>query len=75
METYLFDVLLLQSYAKQQNDAKLMVDVMKLLKANDMPLQPGTADIIFRYINQRLSYFLIIGRAYKFIMLPNLYAC
>ncbi|KAI3743968.1 hypothetical protein L1987_57040 [Smallanthus sonchifolius] len=43
----IFDVMLSQSYAKQHNDVNLMVDVIKLLKANDVPLQPGTADIIF----------------------------
>ncbi|CAK9145526.1 unnamed protein product [Ilex paraguariensis] len=35
-------------YAKQKNDSKLMVEIMKLLKKNDLPLQPGTADIVFR---------------------------
>ncbi|KAL6971341.1 hypothetical protein U1Q18_031019 [Sarracenia purpurea var. burkii] len=34
-------------YAKQHNDAKLLVEIMKLLKRNDLPLQPGTADIVF----------------------------
>ncbi|KAJ9563476.1 hypothetical protein OSB04_008636 [Centaurea solstitialis] len=34
-------------YAKEHNNANLLVDVMKLLKANDVPLQPGTADIVF----------------------------
>lgn len=33
-------------HAKEKNDANLMVDIMKLLKANDLPLQPGTADIV-----------------------------
>lgn len=33
-------------YAKNHNDAKLMVEIMKLLKRNDLPLQPGTADIV-----------------------------
>lgn len=28
---------------------KLMVEIMDLLKKNDLPLQPGTADIVFRY--------------------------
>lgn len=46
-----FVAMLLQLYAKQKNDAKLMVEIMKLLKKNDLPLQPGTADIVFRYIN------------------------
>lgn len=39
----------LQLHAKDQNDAKLMVEIMDLLKKNDLPLQPGTADIVFRY--------------------------
>ncbi|KAI4345465.1 hypothetical protein L6164_012589 [Bauhinia variegata] len=34
-------------YAKSHNDTKLLVEVMKLLKTNDLPLQPGTADIVF----------------------------
>ncbi|KAB1214048.1 hypothetical protein CJ030_MR5G017311 [Morella rubra] len=34
-------------YAKNHNDGELMVEVMKLLKRNDLPLQPGTADIVF----------------------------
>uniref|UniRef100_A0A7N1A3X3 Uncharacterized protein n=1 Tax=Kalanchoe fedtschenkoi TaxID=63787 RepID=A0A7N1A3X3_KALFE len=34
-------------HAKEQNDTKLMVDIMKLIKRNDLPLQPGTADIVF----------------------------
>jgi hypothetical protein len=27
------------------------VEVMKLLKRNDLPLQPGTADLVFRYVD------------------------
>ncbi|MFQ6632613.1 hypothetical protein Gotur_009257 [Gossypium turneri] len=38
----------LLSYAKAHNDAKLMVEVMRLLKRNNLPLQAGTADIVFR---------------------------
>ncbi|XP_076931028.1 uncharacterized protein LOC143596035 [Bidens hawaiensis] len=38
-------------YAKQHNDVNLMVDVLKLLKTNDVAVQPGTADIVFRYVN------------------------
>ncbi|MBA0801444.1 hypothetical protein Gohar_011810, partial [Gossypium harknessii] len=37
----------LLSYAKAHNDAKLMVEVMRLLKRNNLPLQAGTADIVF----------------------------
>jgi hypothetical protein len=50
--------MLLQMYAKQHNDVNLMVDVMKLLKSNDVPLQPGTADIVFRYVNQHHLCFI-----------------
>ena len=38
----------MQSYAKVHDDAKLMGEVMQLLKGNNLPLQAGTADIIFR---------------------------
>lgn len=40
----------MQSYAKVHNDAKLMVEVMQLLQRNNLPLQAGTADIVFRWI-------------------------
>ena len=43
-------LLWMQLHAKQHNDAKLMVKVIKVLMKNDIPLQPGTADIIFRYM-------------------------
>lgn len=31
-----------------------MVDVMNLLKSNNLPLQPGTADIVSRYVGSVL---------------------
>lgn len=34
-----------------------MVEVMKLLKKNGLPLQPGTADIVFRYVGYLLTQF------------------
>ncbi|XP_061994108.1 uncharacterized protein LOC133712045 [Rosa rugosa] len=37
----------LLTYAKEHNDVKLMMDVMTLLKENNLPLQSGTADIVF----------------------------
>ncbi|KAG4962820.1 hypothetical protein JHK85_040266 [Glycine max] len=37
-----------KAYAKNHNDTKLLVEVMRLLKKNDLPVQPGTADIVFR---------------------------
>ncbi|KAI6693111.1 hypothetical protein NL676_020821 [Syzygium grande] len=38
----------LLQYAKEHKDATLMQEVMKLLKTNNLPLQPSTADIVFR---------------------------
>lgn len=38
----------LQMYAKQHNDVNLMVDIMRLVQKNDLPLQPGTADLVLR---------------------------
>lgn len=46
----------LQLHAKQHNDVKLMVEVMKLVKKNDLPLQPGMADIVFRYMSINKSF-------------------
>jgi hypothetical protein len=40
----------LQLYAKHHNDVKLMVEVMKLLERNHIPLQPSTADLVSRCI-------------------------
>ncbi|XP_073301690.1 uncharacterized protein [Primulina huaijiensis] len=34
-------------HAKQHNDVNHMVEVMKLVKKNGLPLRPGTADIVF----------------------------
>ncbi|XP_020548627.1 uncharacterized protein LOC105156912 isoform X2 [Sesamum indicum] len=47
----------LLSYAKQHNDVKLMVKLLKLMKKNDLPFQPGTADIVFSicYSTDRLG--------------------
>lgn len=39
----------LQLFAKQHNNVKLLVEIMNLVKKNDLILQPGTADIVFRY--------------------------
>lgn len=50
----------MQLYAKQHKDAKLMVEIMKLLKRNDLPMQPGTADIVFRYLFIHIMYLLIL---------------
>ncbi|KAI3937070.1 hypothetical protein MKX01_015285 [Papaver californicum] len=34
-------------YAKKHKDVTLMEEIMKLLKENHVPLQPGTADLLF----------------------------
>ncbi|KAK3426069.1 hypothetical protein EUGRSUZ_F02603 [Eucalyptus grandis] len=41
----------LLQYAKEHRDAALMQEVMKLLKKNNLPLQPSTADIVFSICN------------------------
>ncbi|KAM0017073.1 hypothetical protein Hdeb2414_s0028g00703881 [Helianthus debilis subsp. tardiflorus] len=54
-------------HAKQHNDVNLMVDVMKLLKANDVPLQPGTADIVFSICYNTESWDLLCKYAKWFV--------
>ncbi|KAI3818528.1 hypothetical protein L1987_12337 [Smallanthus sonchifolius] len=54
-------------YAKQHNDVNLMVDVVKLLKANDVLLQPGTADIIFSICYNTESWELMCKYAKRFV--------
>ncbi|KAF8401551.1 hypothetical protein HHK36_012493 [Tetracentron sinense] len=54
-------------YAKKHNDAKLMVEIMKLLKKNDLPLQPGTADIVFSICFNTDNWQLISKYSKKFI--------
>lgn len=40
----------IQAYAEDHNDIKLMAEVVTLIRRNKLPLQPGTADIVFRYV-------------------------
>ncbi|KAF9601836.1 hypothetical protein IFM89_023523 [Coptis chinensis] len=54
-------------YAKESNDTKLMVEVMQLLKRNHLPLQPGTADIIFSTCYNVDDWELISKYANKFL--------
>ncbi|TKY54116.1 hypothetical protein E2542_SST18522 [Spatholobus suberectus] len=54
-------------YAKNQNDTKLLVEVMKLLKRNDLPLQPGTADIVFSICYNTDDWDLINKYAKRFV--------
>ncbi|XXG84159.1 hypothetical protein AAC387_Pa10g1738 [Persea americana] len=54
-------------YAKEHNDAKLMVEIMKLLKRNSLPLQPGTADIVFSICYNMGDWDLISKYSKRFI--------
>ncbi|KAK7348206.1 hypothetical protein VNO80_22756 [Phaseolus coccineus] len=54
-------------YAKDHNDTKLLVEVMKLLKKNDLPLQPGTADIVFSICYNTDDWVLISKYAERFV--------
>lgn len=54
-------------FAKRNNDSNLMVEIMKLLKRNHLPLQPGTADIVFSICSNTNDWELISRYAYKFI--------
>ncbi|EOY06418.1 RING finger and CHY zinc finger domain-containing protein 1 isoform 1 [Theobroma cacao] len=53
--------------AKGRNDAKLMVEVMQLLKRNNLPLQAGTADIFFSICYNTNNWELISKYSKKFI--------
>ncbi|KAL0367685.1 UNVERIFIED_CONTAM: hypothetical protein Sradi_3658600, partial [Sesamum radiatum] len=57
----------LLSYAKQHNDVKLMVKVLKLMKKNDLPLQPGTADIVFSICYSTDRWDLMTKQAKRFV--------
>lgn len=54
-------------YAKAHNDAKLMVEIMKLLKRNDLPLQSGTADIVFSICYNMDNWELMSKYSKKFV--------
>ncbi|KAI5390079.1 Tetraspanin-8 [Lathyrus oleraceus] len=57
----------LQTYAKNHNDTNLLVEVMKLLKRNDLPLQPGTTDIVFSICYNTDEWELINKYAKRFV--------
>ncbi|CDO98907.1 unnamed protein product [Coffea canephora] len=54
-------------YAKQHKDSKLMADIMELLKKNNLPLQAGTADIVFRICYETQKWGLLSKYAKRFI--------
>ncbi|KAL2244123.1 UNVERIFIED_CONTAM: hypothetical protein Sindi_0530300 [Sesamum indicum] len=61
----------LLSYAKQHNDVKLMVKLLKLMKKNDLPFQPGTADIVFREMMIVLVLVLVVQHFPCFFVLTE----
>ncbi|GAV87365.1 hypothetical protein CFOL_v3_30791 [Cephalotus follicularis] len=54
-------------YAKTHKDANLMVEVMDLLKGNKLPLQPGTADIVFSICYDTDNWALISKYSKRFL--------
>ncbi|VVB01024.1 unnamed protein product [Arabis nemorensis] len=56
----------LLSYALEHKDSELMDEVMKLLKTNDLPLQPGTADLVFRICHDTDKWDLLAKYSKKF---------
>ncbi|KAM7278119.1 hypothetical protein ACFE04_005253 [Oxalis oulophora] len=57
----------LLTYAKNHKDAKLMEEVMKLMKRNDLPLQPSTADLVFSICYDTDNWDLISKYSKRFI--------
>ncbi|XP_059283847.1 uncharacterized protein LOC132037361 isoform X3 [Lycium ferocissimum] len=54
-------------FAKKHNDVKLLVDIMNLVKKNDLILQPGTADIVFSICFQTDNWDLICKYGKRFV--------
>nr|CAD1828412.1 unnamed protein product [Ananas comosus var. bracteatus] len=54
-------------YAKEHNDAKLMGKIMQVLQKNSLPLQSGTADIVFSICYNTDRWDLISKYAKRFI--------
>ncbi|KAK4337987.1 hypothetical protein RND71_042474 [Anisodus tanguticus] len=54
-------------FAKKHNDVKLLVEVMNLVKKNDLILQPGTADIVFSICSQTDNWDLICKYGKRFV--------
>ncbi|OIT05579.1 PREDICTED: uncharacterized protein LOC109244249 [Nicotiana attenuata] len=54
-------------FAKQHNDVKLLVEIMKLVKKNDLNLQPGTAEIVFSICSQTDNWDLMCKYGKRFV--------
>ncbi|XP_020596365.1 uncharacterized protein LOC110036301 [Phalaenopsis equestris] len=54
-------------HAKEHNDVKLMEKIMDVLKKNLLPLQPGTADIVFSICYNANNWELLSKYAKRFL--------
>lgn len=54
-------------FAKQHNNVKLLVEIMNLVKKNDLILQPGTADIVFSICSQTDNWDLMCKYGKRFV--------
>ncbi|KAK3417787.1 hypothetical protein EUGRSUZ_H03753 [Eucalyptus grandis] len=57
----------LLQYAKEHKDATFMQEVMKLLKKNNLPLQPTTADIVFSICDDTDNWGLLTKYSKRFV--------
>jgi len=57
----------LQQHAKELNDTKLMESIMQVLRRNSLPLQPGTADIVFSICYNADRWDLLSKYAERFV--------
>ncbi|KAL3727509.1 hypothetical protein ACJRO7_032271 [Eucalyptus globulus] len=57
----------LLQYAKEHKDATLMQEVMKLLKKNNLPLRPTTADIVFSICDDTDNWGLLTKYSKRFV--------
>ncbi|GJN33355.1 hypothetical protein PR202_gb21948 [Eleusine coracana subsp. coracana] len=70
----------LLQHAKEHNDTKLMENIMQVLTKNYLPLQPGTADIVFSSTPAGDSQAIwsinsLRGKSVKFYTLATGFAC
>ncbi|KAG2638938.1 uncharacterized protein LOC120662122 [Panicum virgatum] len=57
----------LLKHAKELNDTKLMESIMQVLRRNALPLQPGTADIVFSICYNANRWDLLSKYAERFV--------
>lgn len=57
----------LLQHAKEHNDTKLMEKIMQVLRRNSLPLQPGTADIVFSICYNADRWDLLSKYAARFV--------